>query len=97
MIKIMIVDDMPIFLEYLRGCIDWEAYGFSICCEARDGKDALEKIPEYYPDVVLTDITMPYEEIGGIYAVKSDGTKTAIIADGRFVLPGTEALNEALR
>ena len=64
MIKIMIVDDMPIFLEYLRGCIDWEAYGFSICCEARDGKDALEKIPEYYPDVVLTDITMPY--INGI-------------------------------
>ena len=60
MIKIMIVDDMPIFLEYLRGCIDWEAYGFEICCEAHDGKEALEKIEEYYPDVVLTDITMPY-------------------------------------
>jgi len=60
MIKIMIVDDMPIFLEYLRGCIDWEAYGFTICCEARDGKEAYEKISEYYPDVVLTDITMPY-------------------------------------
>ncbi len=60
MIKIMIVDDMPIFLEYLRGCIDWNAYGFEICCEAHDGKEALEKIEEYYPDVVLTDITMPY-------------------------------------
>ena len=44
-----------------------------------------------------TDITIPYEEIGGIYAVKPDGTKTAIIEDGRFVLPGTEALNEALK
>ena len=60
MIKIMIVDDMPIFLEYLRGCIDWNSYGFEICCEAHDGKEALEKIDEYYPDVVLTDITMPY-------------------------------------
>ena len=60
MIKIMIVDDMPIFLEYLRGCIDWNSYGFEICCEARDGKEALEKIEEFYPDVVLTDITMPY-------------------------------------
>ena len=60
MIKIMIVDDMPIFLEYLRGCIDWNSYGFEICCEAHDGKEALEKIEEYYPDVVLTDITMPY-------------------------------------
>ena len=28
--KIMIVDDMPIFLEYLRGCIDWNSYGFEI-------------------------------------------------------------------
>ena len=60
MIRIMIVDDMPIFLEYLRGCIDWSSYGFEICCEAHDGKEALEKIDEYYPDVVLTDITMPY-------------------------------------
>ena len=58
--KIMIVDDMPIFLEYLRGCIDWNAYGFEICCEAHDGRDALEKMEEYLPDVVLTDITMPY-------------------------------------
>ncbi|SFD02859.1 response regulator transcription factor [Butyrivibrio sp. YAB3001] len=60
MIRIMIVDDMPIFLEYLRGCIDWNSYGFEICCEAHDGKEALEKLDEYYPDVVLTDITMPY-------------------------------------
>ncbi len=60
MIRIMIVDDMPIFLEYLKGCIDWTAYGFEICCEAHDGKEALEKIDEFYPDVILTDITMPY-------------------------------------
>ena len=56
----MIVDDMPIFLEYLRGCIDWNAYGFEICCEAHDGRQALEMMALYYPDVVLTDITMPY-------------------------------------
>ncbi|MCR4587237.1 MAG: response regulator [Lachnospiraceae bacterium] len=60
MIQIMIVDDMPIFLDYLRNCIDWNAYGFEICCEAHDGKEALEKLEQYYPDVVLTDITMPY-------------------------------------
>lgn len=56
----MIVDDMPMFLEYLKGCIDWNAYGFEICCEAKDGKQALELFPEYEPDIVLTDITMPY-------------------------------------
>ncbi|MDK2808945.1 MAG: two-component system, response regulator YesN, partial [Clostridiales bacterium] len=57
---ILIVDDMPIFLEYLRGFIDWEAYGFEICCEAKDGMEALALFKEYYPDIVLTDITMPY-------------------------------------
>lgn len=56
----MIVDDIPIFLEYLRGFIKWEEYGFEICAQATNGKEAFEKIEEYYPDVILTDITMPY-------------------------------------
>lgn len=60
MIKIMIVDDIPIFLEYLRGFINWEEYGFEICAQASNGKEAFEKIEECYLDVILTDITMPY-------------------------------------
>ncbi len=40
-----------------------------------------------------TDITIPYEELGSIRAVKADGTEISIIEDGRFVLPGTEELN----
>ena len=43
-----------------------------------------------------TDITIPYDEIGGIYSVHPDGTEVPIIERGRFVLPGTEKLNEAL-
>ena len=43
-----------------------------------------------------TDITIPYEEIGRLAAVDADGEMTDIIRDGRFVLPGTEMLNEAL-
>lgn len=41
-----------------------------------------------------TDITIPYDEIGGIYSVHPDGTEVAIIKNGRFVLPGTEELNK---
>lgn len=44
-----------------------------------------------------TDITIPYDEIGGIYSVHADGTKVAIIENGRFVLPGTEMLNEPFK
>lgn len=43
-----------------------------------------------------TDITIPYSELGSIEAVRADGSRTAIIRDGRFVLPGTEELNKAL-
>ncbi len=45
---------------------------------------------------VHTDITIPYNELGDIVAVCADGRRISIIHDGRFVLPGTEVLNEAL-
>ena len=43
-----------------------------------------------------TDITIPYDELGSIVVVAKDETETEIIRDGRFVLPGTEILNEPL-
>ena len=41
-----------------------------------------------------TDITIPYDELGEITVVHKDESRTCLIRDGRFVLPGTEALNE---
>ena len=43
-----------------------------------------------------TDITIPYEEIGHIHVVRADGSRIPLIENGRFVLPGTEKLNEPL-
>ena len=43
-----------------------------------------------------TDITIPYDELGEISVVKADGTRIPILLDGKFVLAGTEVLNEAL-
>lgn len=43
-----------------------------------------------------TDITIPYRELDEIYGVTEDGEKLPVIADGRFVVPGAEKLNEAL-
>lgn len=43
-----------------------------------------------------TDITIPYSELDRIETVHADGTVTPVIAGGRFVLPGTEKLNEPL-
>ncbi len=41
-----------------------------------------------------TDITIPYEELESITAVRADGSKISLIKNGRFVLPGTEVLNK---
>ncbi len=43
-----------------------------------------------------TDITIPYDELDKITVIRKDGTEVDIIADGRFVLPGTEELNKPL-
>ncbi len=41
-----------------------------------------------------TDITIPYDELGEITVIKQDGSKIVLLKDGRFVLPGTDILNE---
>lgn len=43
-----------------------------------------------------TDITIPYDELGRITVIRKDGAEVDIIVDGRFVVPGTEPLNEPL-
>lgn len=43
-----------------------------------------------------TDITIPYDELGLIYAQKANGEQIRILENGRFVLPGCEELNRAL-
>ncbi|SHO50586.1 Leucyl aminopeptidase (aminopeptidase T) [Anaerocolumna xylanovorans DSM 12503] len=42
-----------------------------------------------------TDITIPYDELAEITVVEKSGKETVIIRNGRFVLAGTEVLNEA--
>ena len=44
-----------------------------------------------------TDITIPFEELGEISVVTASGEKLPIILNGKFVVPGTEPLNEPLQ
>lgn len=43
-----------------------------------------------------TDITIPYNELGSITVVTRAGEEILLLENGRFVLPGTEILNEPL-
>nr|WP_255570299.1 helix-turn-helix domain-containing protein [Cohnella sp. CFH 77786] len=53
------VDDEPLVLEGLKFMVDWQGHGFRVCGEACDGEEALERIAELDPDLVVTDIRMP--------------------------------------
>lgn len=44
-----------------------------------------------------TDITIPYEELGKIAVITKDETEILLLENGKFVLPGTEILNEPLK
>ena len=44
-----------------------------------------------------TDITIPYEELKSITVVTNSGEEIILLENGRFVLPGTEILNEPLK
>ncbi|RED63482.1 YesN/AraC family two-component response regulator [Cohnella phaseoli] len=56
---VLLVDDEPLVLEGLAFMIDWESHGFRICGEACDGEEALNRIQELSPDLVVLDISMP--------------------------------------
>ena len=60
MYSVFAVDDEPIVLEGIRSKIDWEGSGFTFAGEATDGEIALSMIHELKPDILITDIKMPF-------------------------------------
>lgn len=58
--KVMLVDDEEEVREVMKRRIDWESIGFTVVVSAENGEDALDKAEIYEPDVVLTDIQMPF-------------------------------------
>ena len=57
---IMLVDDEEEVRKAIIRKMDWEQLGFYVAGDAENGQDALEKVELLEPDVVMTDIRMPY-------------------------------------
>lgn len=55
-----LVDDEIVIRENMRTCINWEEEGFEYCGDAPDGEVALPLIEELQPDILITDIKMPF-------------------------------------
>lgn len=60
MIKVFLVEDEFIVREGIKKNIDWAAHGYDFCGEAADGELALPMIQKLKPDIVITDIKIPF-------------------------------------
>ena len=66
-IRVLLAEDHTIVRKGLRSLLDGEA-GIEVIGEAEDGREAVEKVGQLLPDVVLMDITMP--SLNGLEATR---------------------------
>lgn len=59
MYRVMLVDDEPLILAGISSMLNWPDYECQIVGKATNGQQALERMEELQPDIVITDIKMP--------------------------------------
>ena len=60
MVKVFLVDDEIVIREGIRNSFPWEESGYTLVGEAPDGEIALPMIRDANPDILITDIRMPF-------------------------------------
>ena len=60
MIKVFLVEDEFAIREGIRRTVNWEKEGFVLCGEAGDGEMAYPLILKEKPEILITDIRMPF-------------------------------------
>lgn len=60
MYKLILAEDEEDVREGIIAQIDWEKYGFEVVEQAENGREAADAIDRLLPDVVVTDIQMPF-------------------------------------
>lgn len=71
--KILIADDEYWTREKLRHMIEWEKYSLDFMEPAKDGAEVLERMKEEKPDILITDINMPF--VNGVELLKEINEK----------------------
>ncbi len=60
MLKVFLVEDEVVVREGIKNNIAWSEHGFIFCGEASDGELAFNQIHQKKPDIIITDIKMPF-------------------------------------
>ena len=80
MFKVFLVEDEIVVREGIRKNILWEQYGFLYAGDASDGELALPLIRQIQPDLLITDIKMPFMDgLALIELVRKEMPKTKIV------------------
>jgi two-component system response regulator YesN len=82
MYGILIIDDEQVVREGISENIDWKGIGFELLGAAKDGREGLEAVSRLEPDVVITDICMPFVdglELAGAIGEQYPRTKTILL------------------
>lgn len=58
-LRVLLVDDEIIIREGFKRLFDWEAHDLEVIGEAADGMEAMTKIDDLVPDIVIMDINIP--------------------------------------
>lgn len=69
MYSLVIVDDEQDVRKAVVSTIDWDSLGFCVAAEAENGVEALDLVHKLNPDVLITDIKMPY--MNGLDLIKA--------------------------
>jgi len=80
MLKVFLVEDEFVVREGIKKNVDWASHGYDFCGEAQDGELAFPMIQKLKPDIVITDIKMPF--VDGLELsrmIKKDMPSTEII------------------
>ncbi len=83
MYKALLVDDEALTREAISENIPWEKLGFELIASCENGRDAMERMKQAPPDLLLTDICMPYVdgiELARYVHENHPDTKTVIIS-----------------
>lgn len=82
LLKVLIVDDEYLVRNLLRNCINWNEIGYEVVGEASNAHEALDLVDELKPDVIFTDIYMPFMdglEFGKLVFEKYSNIKIVVL------------------
>lgn len=79
MYRVVIIDDEPIIVEGLSKSVNWESNSCQVVGTAYSGEEGLRVIRQEKPDIIFSDIRMPYMDgLSMIAAIKSEFPMTQI-------------------